>query len=388
MAPLNTLQILGINKDTELGEAGSVIVRHIRDYIQKSQDNPSEKNAQKEEAALKALYEIFFKYALAWAGAERKKYLAAPNHTRAADLRKKASEILNGLQSGMLNYALCYLRLSRSVGIMQREIDTSTAPKEAGVEWTSESGILMGRFRKEKTLLEADNLRLTQALVLIDPFEADNAAFEEACKNAYGNETAEELLRSLRAALRSQNFKGAHGALKTASEAKLRFGADKAKSQQAFDVLIPRMQAYVKTFEGQPALFTGSENKLFLRSSEIRLVIQSQEKEIEQRRQFIRKYHQPYLQYKKASIWHLREKLLVIASIESLMTLYIRLIRGLALPMKDEKAVREYEHNVLQNIDYLLTGQFQEIDKIDQRNTETLQEFHQAVEHYEKNKDT
>ncbi|MCD8563028.1 MAG: hypothetical protein LRY54_03045 [Alphaproteobacteria bacterium] len=384
MPKISALQILGINRDTELGHAGSIIVQHIRDYIQKSQDNASEQNAQKEEAALRTLYEIFFEYALAWVGEERKKYAREPNHPRAMDLRKKAGTVLSSLQTGMIKYATCYLRLSRSVGVMQREIETTSAPMEPGVEWTSESGVLMGRFRKEKITLEADNIRLTKAIALLDPFEADLTAFEEACKNFYGNETAEELLRSLRAALRGQDFERAQKSLKTASDAKLRFGADKAKAQQTFDTLIPRMEVYIKTFSDQPELFVGSENKLFLRSSEIRLVIQSQEKEIEQRRLFLLKYHQPYLHYKKASIWHLREKLLVIGSIESLMTLYIRLMRGFAQPMKDEKDVREYEHKVLENIDYLLTGQFQEIDRIDQRNTETLKEFHQAVEAYKK----
>lgn len=381
----SALQILGIKEETELGHAGSIVATQVKDYIQKSQDGASEKTAKMEEEALRTLYELFFEYALTWVGTERKKHAKEPNHPRAMDLRKKAGAALADLQAGMIKYALCYMRLGRSAGIIQKEIETTTAPMEKGVEWTAESSILLGRFRKEKTALEASNLRLNKGMALLEPFEADCAAFEEACKTFFGDEAAEELLRPLRASLRAQDFARAEKALAATPEAKTRFGVDKGKVRQAMDTLVPRMAAYIKTFSSQPETFMSGENKLFLRGSEIRLVVQAQEKEIEQRRAFIHKYHQPYLHHKKLALAHLREKLLVIGSIESLMTLYIRMMRGFALPMKDEKAVREYEHMVLENIDYLMGGQFQEIDRIEERNVEAMNEFRQSVESYKKN---
>lgn len=295
----STLQVLGIKEETELGHAGSIVVEQVKDYIQKSQDGASEKNAQKEEDALRTLYELFFEYTLSWVGAERKKFAKEPNHPKAMDLRKKASTALADLQAGMIKYAICYMRLSRSGGIVQHEIETTTAPVENGVQWTAESGVLLGRFRKEKIMLEEANKRLNQAIKLLKPFEDDCAAFEEACKSFYGEEPAEDLLRPMRSSLRTQDFTRAEKALAAIPEAKTRFGVDKNKVKQAYGKLIPRMKAYIKIFKDQPETFLSSEAKLFLRGSEIRLVLQAQEKEVEQRRAYINKYHQPYLHHKK-----------------------------------------------------------------------------------------
>jgi hypothetical protein len=385
MAVSSTLQVLGIKEETELGHAGSIVASQVKDYIQKSQSSTSDKNSAKEEEALKTLYELFFEYTLSWVGTERKRFAKEPNHPRAMDLRKKAGAALSDLQKGMIKYALCYMRLSRSTGIIQNEIEITDAPMEKGVEWTAESGILLGRFRKEKIALEAANKRLNHGITLIEPYEADWTALEEAVKGFFSEEAAEELLRPLRSNLRTQEFPRAEKALAALLEAKPRFGVDKAKVKQAFDTLIPRLQAYIAILKKEPETFLGSEGKLFLRGSEMRLVVQPQEREIEQRRAFINKYHQPYLHYKKASLFHLREKLLVIGSIESLMTLYIRMMRGFALPIKDEKSVREYEHNVLENIDFLMGGQFQEIDRIEERNKEAMEEFRQSLESYKRN---
>lgn len=379
----SALQVLGIKEETELGHAGSIVVEQVKDYIQKAQDGANEKNALREEEALKTLYELFFQYALAWVTAERTKTAKDANHPRAMDLRKKASAALADLQAGIIKYAICYMRLTRATSVVQHEIETTSAPMEKGVEWTAESGILLGRFRKEKAMLEASNARLNKAISLLAPFEKDCDAFEEACKSAFGDEAADELLRPFRSGLRSDDFKKADKALLAIPEGKTRFGTDKSKTKAAFDKLIPRMKAYVKTLAAEPDTFKGSEGRLFLRGSEIRMIVQAQEKEIEQRRAFIHKYHQPYLHYKKAAMFHLREKLLVVGSIESLMTLYIRLMRGFALPLKDEKAVREYEHNVLENIDYLMAGQFQEIDRIEERKNDAMDELKQSLLSYE-----
>lgn len=384
MAISSALQVLGIKEETELGHAGSVVAEQVKDYIQKSQNGASEKNAKREEDALRTLYELFFEYALAWVGAERKRYAKEPNHPKAMDLRKKAGAALGDLQSGMIDYALCYMRLTRSTGAIQAEIEASDAPMEKGVEWTSETGILLGRFRKEKLMLEAANERFRKAIALIEPFEADCAALEEACKSFFGEEAGEDLLRPMRSALRMQDFTKAEKALAALPEAKTRFGTEKSKVKQAFDKLIPRIKHYIKTLSSEPELFLSSENKLFLKGSEMRVILGPQEKEIEQRKAYIHKYHQPFLHHKKATMMHLREKLLVIGSIESLMTLYIRMMRGFALPMKTEKDVREYEHVVIENIDFLMSGQFQEIVRIEERNSEAMTELAQTLASYKK----
>ena len=65
------------------------------------------------------------------------------------------------------------------------------------------------------------------------------------------------------------------------------------------------------------------------------------------------------------------------------MTLYKRLIMGIAVPLKDIKVIRMYENDVLNHVKYLLSGHFQELPKILQRAEETVQEFRITVDEIE-----
>ena len=62
--------------------------------------------------------------------------------------------------------------------------------------------------------------------------------------------------------------------------------------------------------------------------------------------EFIRKYRRAYMEHKISALEHLKEKLLIPGSLESLTTLYIRMIRGLAEPMTDMALLREYAENL------------------------------------------
>ena len=74
---------------------------------------------------------------------------------------------------------------------------------------------------------------------------------------------------------------------------------------------------------------------------------------------------------------HLKEKLMVVGSLDSLMVLYRRLLAGLVQPLPEMRDVRLYESEVVEKAAYLIETQFSEIPKILERARETVQEFRQ-----------
>ena len=73
------------------------------------------------------------------------------------------------------------------------------------------------------------------------------------------------------------------------------------------------------------------------------------------------------------------KKLLIFGSLEGLTTLYMRLVRGMAEPMTDIKQVRSYEAEVIENVNYILGGQFQEIGNTEKWTTQTMNEFYECM---------
>ena len=65
------------------------------------------------------------------------------------------------------------------------------------------------------------------------------------------------------------------------------------------------------------------------------------------------------------------------------MTLYIRMLRGIAEPLEDIKAVRQYESEVIEHVLYLLGGQFQEMQNINRRIEEVMLDVASSVSDHE-----
>ncbi|MEZ5918469.1 MAG: hypothetical protein R3D66_00585 [Alphaproteobacteria bacterium] len=190
---------------------------------------------------------------------------------------------------------------------------------------------------------------------------------------------AESALRSFRAGIRTGDFKKADTALKTLEQLKPRLGADKT--------VLPSLREgavrYLETVARNKDLLTGPENKLYMKSAEINVLLEAQKREILKKTEFIRKYRRAYMEHKISALEHLKEKLLIPGSLESLTTLYIRMIRGLAEPMTDMALLREYEEEVVERIDYLLSGPLGNTGEIRQRGLELLDEFEKRYKEFE-----
>ncbi len=377
----NLALMLGLKQGTEISNASSIFLEQVKDYMNSAQDNPSEAHAKAEEGALTMLYQNFFQYAVEWVKEERQKTVEIPSHENAKELKKRANEALTDLQENILKYALCYMRLNRAMGTVQGEMESQlqNGPTDKDIKWTSDTGTLLKRYRQERRKLRSDNKRFANGMKALETAEKNYDTCRNGAVSLFGEKAAEDILRPYRSALRSGDFPKAKKALSSMETAKKKFSIGKKGEGADVNTIQKAGKDYVEVLESvQDDLRTG-ENKLFLAGKEISVTIGAQEREIEQKTQYINKYHMPYMDHKLKSLRHLREKLLVIGSLESLTTLYIRLIRGIAEPMEDIKKVREYEEEVVERVYYLLKGQFQEVEKIENWNLEAMEEFSESM---------
>lgn len=381
-------QILGIEAGADISAVGSKIIEHIKSYCQAVQTKPKEKTAKVEDAAIKKIYEIFFEYSRMWASEEKLKHKKEKDDPSAARLKERAAEVLSDLQQNIINYAQCYLRLHRASGFIHKEmkifekassIDVLKAEK---IPWTSDTGMLLQKYRKERKSLKAETDILNAALDVLQEAEPHFVEAEEAINSILNEKKVEENIRPFRTAMRSKDFNKARKSLKVLDDLKPGFAQNKAKFTEGVQTAKDGFLAYIDIIDKGQENLIDAEGKIYLREKEVSMVAKSKSKEIESKSSFIEKYHQSYMDYKNREISHLKDKLLVIGSIESLMTLYIQLMRGLARPITDMKAVREYEHEVIEKVNYLLGGQFQEIHNIENRLERSMKDFVVSIEDY------
>lgn len=386
MSALTNIKLLNLTPDTEISNAASKFLEQVKALMGQVQNNASEQTAGTEEEALSALYQGFFEYAMQWAGQERGKNINQQNHPDAAALKEAASEALNDLQDNIIAFALCYMRLGRSMGLINQKISEYEQKSGAAknIEWTSDTGVVLGRYKKEKRMLQESNTKLIEGLKVVKEAEKHFTIMEKAAEKTFGKSSLDDVMRPLRSNLRSGAFDKARKSLSAIGRAKRKFALDKKAGEKNIQTIQDSGRAYIDILEEGQENLVSADQKMFLKSAEINIVIDVQEKEIEQKDKFIKKYHRPYMEYKLKSLQHLREKLLVVGSLESFMTLYIRLMRGLAEPLLDTKTVREYESEVIDHVNYLLGGQFQEVANIEKWNVETLKEFFENLSEFSK----
>src|SRR5690606_25146897 len=98
-------------------------------------------------------------------------------------------------------------------------------------------------------------------------------------------------------------------------------------------------------------------------------------KELEKIRGFLSKYYLTYMQHKYSTLRHLKDKLLVVGTLDGLMSLYIHLIEGIIRPLGDIKDIRLYENEVVDRARYVVEMQAPEVETILKRAHEAVQEF-------------
>ena len=381
-------QTFELKPGMSLDAAEAQFLAVVRERIQSVAENYDEVRVREEEEALRAMHREFFQYSMHWAATELKKPRPAPDHPDAAKQKKNARAQIEALQGQIADFALCYMHINRFTSLLRDEIrGTETRSVEGAgkkIKWTSDAGIMMARYRKQRRKLLADTARLREAHPVLESLDNALNTIQGAISGVYGADKEEPLMRKIVSALRTGDMNRAAGAVHEITETKRKFGIDqKAQEQQAAALAAALGEAVALVGKNAAALASGEENKLFLRPAEADIAYNGYVQELQQIRAFIVKYQLPYMEYKLDSLHHLRDKLMVLGSLDSLMVLYRRLLAGLVAPMTDIKDVRLYESEVVEKARYLLEGQFQEVPKIYERAVETVQEFREGTSDFE-----
>lgn len=379
------LQDLVLPVNADMAAVEQKFVEKLKDHLQKVSETFDEDTFRQEQEWLRGFMTGFFQWSMRWAAAELQKK-EAPNHKDAIKLKKQAREVIDALQKNLLEFALCYMNITRLTVLLRdeikrEEIRMGAVPRD--VKWTSDAGAIIARYKKEKRQMLAQNERLKKARAILETMEPAFIGVRGYLIGLFGHEKAEPYIRSFTAALRMADFKKAQRVLKDVADSRTKFSLDPKTAAQHMEALLKTASDVINAVERHAQDLTGAENKLYLRAFETDMAYNGNVRELRKILGFLSKYHLPYMQYKLDSLSHLKDKLLVIGSFESLMTLYIRLITGFARPLTDIKAVRLYESEVLERVGYLMNGHFQEIPKLMDRAGETVQEFRAGRADYE-----
>lgn len=377
---------LNLTPENDISNAASSFTDVIKGYVRTIQDNASMKNMERENEILNALYKAFFEYSVSWAAVERGKSIKIENHPEAAKLKKTAADALDDLQKNITRFVLAYTHIDRCSGYVHNEMQKNEhkfTGDNKNFKWSSDTGTVLRRYQKERNELRASHAILSEALKALEAADVSIEDLGSASVKIHGKTDGPKLITSLRSNLRMGEFANARKVLAKMTDSKKKFTLDKKAIEHSINTIKTKGEVLVSTLEKAQDHLRSPDGKLLLSVAEINVVLSSQQREIEQKSKYIDKYHQPYMENKLKSLGHLREKLLVFGSIEGLTTLYMRMMRGMAQPMPEMKDVREYEAEVINNVNYILKGQFQEISNIEKWTDEAMSEFYEAMAGFE-----
>ncbi|MCM2344577.1 MAG: hypothetical protein NDJ24_08455 [Alphaproteobacteria bacterium] len=376
---------LGFTDAADLDAVERRFLEVVKDQVQKVSLNYDEDEVREEDAYLRELHGRFFQYTVQWVLQESKGH-AATTLPEAVKVRKQARAVLEELQKHMTEFACCYMQINRFMTLLRDEIrqeETRLAGHVAqGVKWTSDAGSVISRYKQQKKILLETCQRLQQARIVLQELEPHFYKIQQNISRLAGADKIETLQRPFIAALRMHDFKRARAALAAMIETHKKFGVDQKAAEQMVDEVRLAGTYIIEACESNQAVMSSDEGRLYLKPLETDQAYNAQVRELRKIKAFLSKYYMPYMQFKLDMLMHLKDKLLVNGSVESLMTLYKRMITGIARPLPDIKTLRLYESEVLDRVQYLLGGQFQEVPVILARAEETVREFRSGAEEF------
>lgn len=386
MANNKFLDELNLPEGAAIEAVEQKFVALVKERIQAVAETYDEMEVTKEEAWLKNFHKQFFEYVLRWAKDQQAKGKKAGEHPDAVKLKIEAQTTIKAMQDNIIRYASCYMHLNRYLTLLRDEIKSEEIRLGGDgnvLKWTSNTGVAISRYKKQKKAILHQLQQMEEMSPALQEIESCLGRIRSLAEELHNKEKSDMLARSLTAALRTSNFTRAGKLVREAGESKKRFGFDNKNADSLQKNLIMEGRKLVDLVNTNANLLQGPDNKLYLRPSETTIAMDAGRKELKKVRSFLAKYHLPYMQHKVDSVFHLKDKLLVVGSLESLMTLYKKLVTGIALPLEDIKAVRHYECEVIQHVKYLLETQFQEIPRIFERAKENVEEFRSGRAEFE-----
>ena len=376
------LQDLELPVNAELDRVEAAFLEKLRERLRIVAQQYNETELQEEEEWLRSFLKQYFDFSLSWAATESSRYKNIKEFDSAPEIKQQAKGVVRELQDYISEFVSCYMHINRFMTLLRDEIreEEIKVARTSGqkIKWSADSGYVIARYRKDRQRLLARIDRILKARPTLESLESDFAVMRKSVLNFFGKEKGEAKLRGFNSGIRTSNFSKARRALEGFKKAKKKFSMDQKTAQQTMQTMHASGSKILETIEKEQKMLISEENRLFLKPVEIDFAYNADIRELHKIKEFLEKYHLPYMEYKLGQLDHLKDKLLVLNTLESLMTLYKRLIMGIALPLKDIKTVRLYESDVLNHTKYLLTGHFTELPKILQRANETVHEFRES----------
>lgn len=380
------LQSLGEPQNADIEPVEKKFLEAVKDRIQAVAAVYDEAEVQKESDWLRAYHKDFFDFSIEWTKRELQSHAGQKSHPDAAALKKDAQGMLSGLQANIVEFALAYMHINRFFVLLREEIRKEEIKLGADItfmKWSSDVGNAIVKYRKRKKQLLEDIENLGQAKKILEEIEPDMDGIKSALITLFGAEKATSLTRSLISSFRTSDDVKVRKTLKLIKDTKKRFGVDGKTYQTNLAQIEASAAKLQQVFAEQKDVLSGDDERLYLRPIETDLAYNGKVLELKQIKGFLAKYHLPYMQSKLDNLGRLKEKMLVIGSLEGLMTLYKQLLAGLARPLSTLEDIRAYEDATVNKAKYLLGSHFQEIPNIHRDAEKIVQEFRKGRKEFE-----
>jgi|GEM_PF-4350649 len=339
-------------------------------------------NLEAHQVALQEYYRVFFAYLRDWVSHEQKKHAHFESVPDFRTLQDTVGSIQKRLEDNIINFSCCAMSLFYSKGTLsayRKMYDSECQTSLKKIEWTKASSRMLRQNLSERKKLLDSTTNLAIGLRVLEGFESSHGALHDLVEKVASKKTAQNLTKSLRVVLRNGDFKKGQDMIATLDRPKGLFVGP--KKELSFENSVMSLASYVETLKNNVNYLKADAelDKIFLSAQELKVVLIARLKELETTEEFLRKYWTPYIDHVMRSFSLLQEKLSVIGSFETLLTLYIQMVRGIAQPLQDMKDIREYETNILDKVQFLLNTQFKEIENIQRLNNDDIQNFHKNL---------
>lgn len=352
----------------------------VRQRIQAVAEHYDEDQLGQEEKWLADFHQDFFQYSVLWAREQMSRNRGAKQLPEAANLKRAAKEIMDDLQKNIVTYASCYMQINRFVTLVRDDIKKEELRGDQAIKdmkWTADIGIVVNRNKKAKNYLTEQMKRVSAARDILEEIDEDFDKLFASIATLHGKDKATAYQRSLRSALRMADFRKARKTLETIIGDRKKFTFDRKTVQKNEGITEELGNRVIAFLEQEHENLVDTDGKILLQSREADISYNTLVRELQNVRASLTKYYLPYMQHKMNVLFTLKEKLLVVGTLDSLMVLYMKLIKGLALPITNIKDSRQYENEVIEHTKYLLQGHFQEIPRVLERAHENVKEFRQ-----------
>ena len=389
MNDASLLTLLNLSPDgADFDDVGRNFIDHVKAHVQKGADSYDDEAVRQEEEYLRALFPKFFEFTVYWIRDEIARNKDTRNHADAVKLKNEAKGVLRVLQDNIITFTIVSMALNRFMVLVRDEIKKSDAKSinyadKKKIKWTGDTGVMLSRNKKRKVEIDALLAGYENALPVVEIAEKEFKSFHDGLSALFSREDAEKIFGAVRSSLRVGNFTRARGVIRDMAKISPRFTIDKKTTEENIAALDKTAETMIARLEANAENLRSEDQKLFLGLSELRLIQDSLKMELRKIRAYIVKYNLPYMEYKLDQLAMLRDKLLVVGSLDSLMTLYLRLVSGMARPMAKLEDVRLYEAEILGPIKFMQGGQFEEIQKIHEAAVKTVEEFRRVRQEYQ-----